>query len=160
MKKLLLVIGIVIGIILLDSLQALVFDNSPILKIREYYNGGDLYYKDIGLLVDTYCGTNGIKDTTIKGFSYSLAYDSNITIIDKSKEIEDLVFAQAEELFYEDENYGYFFGCIKSDYVVVKYSDGKEETVKEALKNKRINIGDLDKFNIHYIKKEKLHMYE
>ena len=33
------IIGIIVGIILLDSIQALVFDNSPILKIRDHYNG-------------------------------------------------------------------------------------------------------------------------
>ncbi len=39
-----------------------------------------------------------------------------------------------------------------SDYVVVKYSDGKEETVKQALKDNHISISDLDRFNIKYIK--------
>jgi len=154
------IIGIIIGIILLDSLQALVFDNSPILKIREYYNGGDLYYKDKGLLVDTYCGTNGIKDTAIKGFSYSLAYDSNITLIDKTKNIKDFAAATALEPFYDDESYTYFWSCIKNKYMIVKYSDGSEELISDALKQGHIDIQILDKFNISYIKEEKFQMYQ
>lgn len=156
MKKVLIIIGIIIGIVLIDSIQALVFDNNPLLKIREYYNGGDLYYKDKGILVDTYCGTNGIKDTTIKGFSYSLDYDPNVTIIDKTKSIDNFACDTALDPFYEDDKYVYSYPCIISDYIIVKYSDGTEETVKEALKNNRIEIGYLDKFDIDYIKVEKL----
>lgn len=155
MKKVLTFIGSIIAIIILDTIIALHCDTSPLIKIREYYNGGDLNYVDKGILVDTYCGTNGIKDTTIKGFSYSLDYDSNITIIDKSKAIKDFTTDTALEPFYEDEKYIYSFPCIISDYIVVKYSDGTEENVKEALKNKHIEIGYLDKFDINYIKQEK-----
>lgn len=75
-KKASIIIGIVVAVLVLDSIQALVFDNSPFIKVRKYYNGGDLYYKDGGLLVETYCGTNGNKDTVIKGFSYSLSDDT------------------------------------------------------------------------------------
>ena len=156
MKKALTIIGLTVLIIALDTIIALHFDTSPIIKIREYYNGGDLNYIDKGVLVDTYCGTNGIKDTTIKGFSYSLDYDSNITIVDKSKSIKDFSADTALEPFFEDEQYIYSYPCIISDYIVVKYSDGTEETVKEALKNNHIEIGYLDKFGIKYIKQEKL----
>lgn len=75
-KKVSIVIVIVVAVLVLDSIQALVFDNSPLIKVRKYYNGGDLNYKDGGLLVETYCGTNGNKDTVIKGFSYSLSDDT------------------------------------------------------------------------------------
>lgn len=75
-KKVSIIIGIVVAVLVLDSIQALVFDNSPLIKVRKYYNGGDLNYKDGGLLVETYCGTNGNKDTVIKGFSYSLSDDT------------------------------------------------------------------------------------
>ena len=155
MKKILKIIVSIIVIIILDTLIALHFDTSPLIKIRQYYNGGNLNYVDKGLLINTYCGTNGIKDTTIKGFSYSLDYDPNITIIDKTKAIKDFSADAALEPFYEDENYIYSYPCIISDYIVVKYSDGTEETVKEALKNNRIEIGYLDKFDINYIKQEK-----
>jgi len=81
--------------------------------------------------------------------------DNNIKIIDKTKEMKDFVCAPVLEDFYEDENYTYYFNCIKSSYVVVKYEDGKEEPIKDALKNKNISINDLNKNYIGYIKKRK-----
>ena len=154
-KKVLVIICIFIAIILLDSILAFSFDISPMIKIREYYNGGDLNYVDRGIFVDTYCGTNGIKDTTIKGFSYSLAYDSNIQIIDKSLAINDFACDTALEIFYEDNKYSYCFECLKSDYIVVKYSDGTEESVKDALNKKHIELEMLNQCNSKYIKIEK-----
>ena len=63
-------------IIIIDSVQAMWLNNSPLIKIREDYNGGNLYCVDRGILVDTYYGTNGKRDTVIKGFSYSLTDDT------------------------------------------------------------------------------------
>ena len=71
------ILSVVVTVIVLDTAQALVFDNSPLFKVREHYNGGDLNYRDKGLLVDTVCGTNGNKDTVIKGFSYSISDDTH-----------------------------------------------------------------------------------
>ena len=39
LKITLIVLGILLGIIILDTLQAKVFDNSPIIKLRETYYG-------------------------------------------------------------------------------------------------------------------------
>ena len=67
---------IILSIILIDSLQALLFDNNQFIKIRENYNGGTLCYIYKGLLVDTYQCTNNKKETVIKVFSYSCSYDN------------------------------------------------------------------------------------
>ena len=155
-KKVLIVVGIILGVILLDSIQALVFNNNPIIKIKEYYNGGNLNYKSKGLLVDTINCSNGKKDTVIKGFSYSCNYEGgNYTLVDKTKEIKDFACAEALEQFYEDENYTYYWNCIKNKYMIVKYKDGSNELISEALKSSHIDIQVLDKFNIKYIKMEK-----
>ena len=61
----------------------------------------------------------------------------------------------ALEKFYETYDSVYYYGSIKSEYVIVKYTDGTSETVKDALANGRIKIDDLDKFGIHYIKEPK-----
>lgn len=78
------------------------------------------------------------------------------------KEIRDLTksmltFSCAEALdkFYEDENYQYFYNCLKSKYIIVIYEDNSEETVKEALKKEHIKISDLDTYKIDYLKYEK-----
>ena len=39
-KKILIVIAIIISVILLDTMQALIFNNSPIIRMRQYYIGG------------------------------------------------------------------------------------------------------------------------
>ena len=78
-KKILIIIGIIIGIILLDSIQALVFDNNPIIGIQTRN------MKKVGILVETiHCG-NGKHDTVIKGFSYSCSYKGGTyTLVDNA----------------------------------------------------------------------------
>ena len=61
----------------------------------------------------------------------------------------------ALEKFYEDDGNEYFYGSIKSEYVIVKYTDGTQETVVSALKNGKITLSDLDKYGISYIKQPK-----
>ena len=75
-------------------------------------------------------------------------------IIDRTV-TEQIPTDTALETFYETYDDIYCFGSIKSEYVIVKYTDGTSETVKEALKNGRIKIDDLDKFGISYIKQPK-----
>lgn len=66
LKITLIIIGIVIATIICDTTQAKLFNNTPIIKIVEDYNGGTLYQKHIGLLVDTYVKTDGTKVTVFK----------------------------------------------------------------------------------------------
>lgn len=168
-KTILLVLGILMVIVLIDTIQAFYFDNSPVLKIREYYNGGNLNYKDKGLFVDTYCETNGNKHTVIKGGHYSISDDtfyekynnnkstqtSNIIKIRDRVEEENLTCDTAFEKFYEDENNEYYFSVIKSHYIIVTYNNGISEDIITALNSGRVTILDLDDFDIEYHIKEK-----
>ena len=150
LKNVLIVIGVIVCIILLDSMQALIFDNNPVIGIQT--RG----MKKVGILVDTFHCGNGKHDTVIKGFSHSCAIiDDNYILVDKTKEVKDFACAEALESFYEDDNYTYYWSCIKNTLMVVRYSDGNEETISDALKSKHIEIGDLNKFEIDYIKYEK-----
>ena len=157
LKITLIVLVVMVGVVVLDTLQAKVFDNSPLLKIRENLDGGSTDYIDKGLLVNHYHCNNDEKITTWKGTKFACSAKESKKEI---KEIVDLVARdnlscdEALEKFYQDENYTYSYSCIKSDKVIVKYSDGSEETVKDALQNNRITIQDLDRFNISYIKEE------
>ena len=54
------------------------------------------------------------------------------------------------EQFYEDESFIYSFGNPISEYVIVKYTDGSSENVKEALENGHIQISVLDEHGIKY----------
>lgn len=149
-KNILIVIVTIIAIILLDSFQALIFDNNPIIGISSRC------CKRSGILVDTHYCDNGKKDTVIKGFSYSCNYmGGKYTLVDKTKDIKDFACAEALEEFYEDDNYTYYWSCMKNKYMIVEYDDGTEETISQALLKGHIDIQVLDKFDISYIKYEK-----
>ena len=150
LKRVLIILGVIVGIILLDSIQALVFDNNPIIGIQTRN------MKKVGILVDTHHCGRGKHDTVIKGFSYSCNYrGGEYTLVDETKRKKDFACAEALESFYEDENYIYYWSCIKNEYMIVEYDDGSKELISDALKNKHIDIQILDKFDISYIKYEK-----
>lgn len=69
-KIILTVLAIIVGIILIDTIQAKLFNNSPILKIVENYNRGELRQKNKGILVDTYINNGGVKTTLFKWENY------------------------------------------------------------------------------------------
>ena len=106
-------------------------------------------------------GKEGVKMTVLGFDVINTVHNKNetkgdiYTLVDKTTEMKDFSCAEALQQFYEDDYYTYSYPCIKSDYIVVKYINGSEETVKDALKNKRSNIEDLDKFNIKYYKNKK-----
>ena len=64
-KRVLILVGIIVEIIILDSISALVFDNNPFIGIQTRN------MKKVGILVDTHHCGNGKHDTVIKEFSYS-----------------------------------------------------------------------------------------
>lgn len=72
-----------------------------------------------------------------------------IEIRDRTEE-EELVCAEAEELFYEDETTEYYFNVIKSHYIIVTYNNGNSEDIVTALNAGRATIADLDEFGIEY----------
>ena len=71
LKITLIVVGVLVGVVVLDTLQAKIFDNSPLLKIRENLNGGSTDYIDKGLLVNYYHCNNDEKTTTWKVEKYA-----------------------------------------------------------------------------------------
>ena len=79
LKITLIVLGVLIGIIFLDTLQAKIFNNSPLLKIRDNLDGGSLDYVDKGLFVNYYHCNNSEKVTTWKNtkFACSVKEESN-----------------------------------------------------------------------------------
>lgn len=156
-KKILIVIGITVGIIILDSLQAFVFNNNPLLSIKKYQNGGDLNYVSTGILIDTYNCSNCKKDATIKGFSYSCskAKDHDYKIVDTSKDIDDFACIQVLEEIYKNDKYIYYLPCEKSKYIKVIYTKNNyQESLKSSLNEGCVHISELDKFGIEYIKEE------
>lgn len=155
LKIIIITIVTIVLVILIDTIQALVFNNSPILKIMEHYNGGALYCIDRGILVDTYKCVSGKRHTVVKGSSYTCSFSDDYVIVDTTKEIKDFTCASALEEIHEDINYEYFLPCMKSQYIKVRYNDGSELSLVPALNMGYIEIDDLDRFEIDYIKYEK-----
>ena len=99
----------------------------------------------------------------IEGNNYSY-YSFKVEIVTDTKIIEniidtsigtDQVFAAALEEIYEDSQYTYYLGYIKSYAIIVTYINGEKENIKEALANGNITIKDLDLYDIGYIKEPK-----
>ena len=94
MKKIVKFIGILIIIavvvILVDTIQAKVFDNSPVLKVTENNDGGSLDRIDKGIFVDTYVFADGEKHTVFKWEDYT--YTDN----EDNNENEDVSFTDDE----------------------------------------------------------------
>ena len=118
-KIILTVICILIGIILLDTIQAVIFNNNPILKIREDYNGGSLYYIDKGILVKAYQYTDGKKDVVLRWEKYS-PYENDIT-----------------------QEQPYFFGKViesTAQYILVEPNEGEE--IRKSSDKISIGLGE------------------
>ena len=71
-KKKIVIISLcsIIGLIFLDFIIAISFNNSPIIKIRDYYDGGATVYKDKGIFTNTYKCSNGKTKTVLKTTKY------------------------------------------------------------------------------------------
>lgn len=155
-KYILIAVFSIIFIIIIDISQAIIFQNSPVLKIREHFDGGTLYYKDKGLITYTYNCIGEKRKTVLKWEKYSCPLkETTFEIIDESKNIKDFTCAEALEEIYRDDEYIYFLSCMKSEYIKVNYSPNHfSENITTALKEGRVKISDLDIFKIDYIKKE------
>ena len=66
LKITLIILGVLVGIITLDTLQAKIFNNSPIIKIRKNLKGGYVKYIDKGLFVNHYYCSNKEEKTLFK----------------------------------------------------------------------------------------------
>lgn len=92
-----------------------------------------------------------LTDSTGNEISEHTIEKTVVNIVDKTVN-SDLVTADALEGFYNDDMYNYYFSSIRSQYVIVEYSDGSTETVAYALAENRITIADLDAYGIGYYK--------
>lgn len=159
MKKIIKICLIIIGIIILTIIIDLICIftiNRPIFAIKDDCDCLYSIYK--GIFYDTYnCPEYSVPQVKAKGTKFScanirIAIGNVVEIVDNTKEIMDFVCAEALEEFYSDDNYAYYWSCIKDKYMIVKYESGFEETISSALKNSIIDISDLDRYGIDYIK--------
>ena len=60
----------IIGLMFLDFIIALSFNNSPIIKFRDYFNGGSTVYIDKGIFTNTYKCSDSKTKTVLKTTKY------------------------------------------------------------------------------------------
>lgn len=70
-KKIIITIISIISLIFLDFIIALSFNNSPLIKIRDYYNSESTTYIDKGIFTNTYKCFDGKTNTVLKTTKYA-----------------------------------------------------------------------------------------
>ncbi len=114
---------------------------------------GWLYILSRDLTVTSVTCQSGKPETSdIKGQSSAAQTAEVVEIMDISNKKDGIPADDGLFLFYADEVYDYFYYGNKSEYVRVRYSDGSEKTVEEALKTGDITMADLDEYGIVYLK--------
>ena len=159
LKIILCVICIIILIFVIDLICIFTI-NRPLFAIRTDNDDSiNIVYR--GLFYDTYdCAEYSLPQIKLKGSKLTCSISRKdigkvIDIIDMTKDMKDFNCIGELEEFYEDENFKYYFNCVKSKYIIVKYESGFEDAINNALKYGSIIINDLDDYNIDYIKQEK-----
>ena len=140
LKITLIVLGILIGIVVLDTLQAKVFGNSPLLKIRDNFDGGTLDYIDKGIFVNHYHCNNNEDVTTWKGTKFACSVkESNTEEFDfyltKPEIHNDIRF---NDYFTFENRKIYLAGNINQFYVI----DESTMTLKEFISNYNRSLDD------------------
>lgn len=140
LKITLIVLGILVGIVALDILQAKIFDNSPLLKIRDNLDGETLDYIDKGIFVNHYHCNNNEAVTTWKGTKFACsAKESNTEGFDfyltKPEIHNDIRF---NDYFTFENRKIYLAGNINQFYVV----DGSTMILKEFISNYNRSLDD------------------
>lgn len=87
LKSLLITLTIIISIILLDTLQARIFKNSPAISIREFLLDTDSYV-DRGIIIDTYYCTKEKDIVTVSWHYKNSKFDCPIDNPDELNEIK------------------------------------------------------------------------
>jgi hypothetical protein len=82
----------------------------------------------------------------------------NKVVFSKSKiQIIDATYscAQSLEKFYEDDKYIYYFPCVQSGSVYVKFENGNKMLVVDALEEEKVTIEELLDAGLEVRKQEK-----
>ena len=133
LKITLIVLSILLGIVIIDTLQAKIFDNAPLLKIRENLDKENDSYIDKGILTNYYHCSNDEKNTTWKWTKYACpvktlnlkclkntlgGYITSEKITPKEEKLANLIK-------YDEENieYSYVMKSKLGIYVIIKAND-------------------------------------
>ena len=63
---------------------------------------------------------------------------------------KDIEIEEKKEVFYENDEYSYFFDTTISQYIILEYKSGRKENAVEALQSGKITLEDFIYFDIGY----------
>ena len=133
-KITLIVVGVVLGIILLDTAQAIIFNNSPIIKVTKTYSS--MQRKDIGIFVETYIFDGITKRTYFKWEAHTLP------IIEKTENLKN-TYDKVNDYFGDEKadhsNLGAYSLDEENNVVVVSLIDNSKEKQEEFIKRTGVN---------------------
>lgn len=131
-----------------------------LINFGKHFPGGEMQVPVREALTKKYVTIEQLQE---KGLKFSkkakkineISATTGFTIIDNSG-----MCAQSLEKFYEDENYEYYFSCIKSHSVLISFDKSSEKgemqvPVKEALTKKYVTIGQLQEKGLKFYTKDK-----
>ncbi len=135
LKITLIVIGVLLCLVIVDTLQAKIFNNAPLLKIRENLDGGNTDYIDKGIFVNFYHCNNDEKNTTWKWTKYACpvsvktldltclknelgGYITSEKVTLKEEKLENII-----KYNEEDVEYSYVMKSKLGIYIIIKATD-------------------------------------
>lgn len=152
MKKLskVIVITLATGIsfFLIDFVRVKMFKLRPIFAIKAsiYRDGGSQEYYGLGYKVVRCNTTTGDKSTGFGFYNLKFACDNIILPSDNDFEIieKNISCINNPEVLYVDNTYIYYLDCEKNDTIFVKFKDGQEYKLQEAIMQNLITMEELE----------------
>lgn len=136
-KYLCILVGVILLIFLMDLSRSVLFNKEPLIVISTTNDNGVKVSNSI--LYKTYNCNGKIYVESISSKFNCPIENKLITLTQNNKDI----CIDGIDYFYEDENYRYYFTCLKSNYIIVNIND-KEYMLKDALENGIITIKDIE----------------
>ena len=135
LKITLIVLGVLVSVIILDTIQAKIFDNSPLLKIRDNLDGGNSYYIDKGIFVNYYHCNNDEDVTTWKWTKFTCHVDENsnndVPSENELKEINNKIINYFMSSDKDYDNCSFNYVDLTNNVVVVGLVDNSNEMQEE-----------------------------
>lgn len=135
----LVIIGILVGLILLDTIQARIFNNSPIIRVTKTYS--NFHKKNIGIFVETDIYEGVTQRTYFKWEKKTLPIrEDKDDLLDQLNEVNDMIIETFMNNNIRYDNYCYNYVDTQKKVVIV----GLENNTKKEQEWFKKNIVDSD----------------
>lgn len=146
--KIILCVVVICVLLFIIDIISIKFFNTALLEKKENNKYFGIFYNVYNCDNKLYIKLKNVK-YSCEITKYKIKDINNV-----SDDIENFVCLDTLEEIYRDDKYVYSLPCLKSKYIIVKYENGNTENIKDALKNRHINIEELYKYNIEFYRNE------